>query len=265
MAKFLMRMTTLSLFSLLLLSSSGLAENPAGSDLRALAVDNFMAARTLPHNVEARKLMTASLEKDYLRGKRFIRVRSGRVVAFNFNTADIKASGDGEFNVEVESLWADLNEQVFATVHERLKFIMLQQDWLADDIDFIRSDPRRRLLPFNVVSEKRGKLALAAAKKFIKGVLNRDPELAIRTSTQSFQSQFASQNELETFLRGPSDPSFAAYELQTLTQKDPQEMEVKILMVSVSKGKRGSKSQEARLVVREGKTEWNVDQFELVK
>ena len=73
------------------------------------------------------------------------------------------------------------------------------------------------------------------------------------------------QQELEAFLKGPSDPYFAAYELQTLTQKDPKEMEVKLAMISVSKGKRGSKSQDARLVVREGKTDWNIDEFELVK
>jgi hypothetical protein len=242
-----------------------LAQNSSGSDLRAFAVGSFMAARTLPHNVEARKLKTASLEKDYLRGKRFIRVRSGRVVAFNFKAADLKAPTDSEFSIEVESLWADLNEQLFATVYERLKFIKLKGDWLANDIDFIRSEPRRRLLPFNVVSEKRGKLAIGAAKKFMKGVVNRDPQLAMRSSTQDFQSRFASQEELEAFLKGPSDPYFAAYELQTLTQKDPQEMEVKLTMVSVSKGKSGSKSQEARLVLREGKTDWNVDEFELVK
>jgi hypothetical protein len=99
----------------------------------------------------------------------------------------------------------------------------------------------------------------------MKGVLNRDSQLAMQSLTQSFQSRFKSQEELETFLKGPADPYFAAYELQTLTQKDPKEMEVKLAMISVSKGKRGSKSQDARLVVREGKTDWNVDEFELVK
>ena len=195
-----------------------------------------MAARTLPNNVEARKLMTASLEEDYIRGKKSIRMRSGRVVAFDFKAADIKSPNDKEFSVEVESLWADLNEQIFATVYERLKFIKLKEDWLANDIDFLRSEPRRRVLPFNVVSEKRGKLAMAVAKKFMKGVLNRDPQLAMQSLTQDFQSRFKSQEELETFLKGPADPYFAAYELQTLTQKDPKEMEVKLAMISVSKG-----------------------------
>ena len=266
MAKFLIRITELLFIStVILLQSPALAQNSGSSDLRALVVESFMAARTLPHNVEARKLMTASLEEDYVRGKRSIRMRSGRVVAFDFKAADIKSPNDKEFSIEVESLWADLNEQIFATVYERLKFIKLKEDWLANDIEFIRSEPRRRLLPFNVVSEKRGKLALAVAKKFMKGFLNRDPQLAMQSLTQDFQSRFKSQEELETFLKGPSDPYFAAYELQTLTQRDPKEMEVKLILVSVSKGKRGSKSQDARLVVREGKTDWNVDEFELVK
>ena len=265
-ATFLFRITLVSLIGAATLRQvSGLAQNSGGSDLRTSVVESFMAARTLPHNVEARKLMTASLEEDYLRGKKFIRVRSGRVVAFDFNAATLKAPNDKEFTVEVESLWADLNEQVFATVYERLKFIKLRQDWLADDIEFLRSEPRRRVLPFNVVSEKRGKLALAVAKKFMKGVLNRDPQMAMQSLTQSFQSRFKSQEELEAFLIGPADPYFTAYELQTLTQKDPKEMEVKLAMISVSKSKRGSTSQDARLVVREGKTDWNVDEFELVK
>lgn len=265
MAKLLVRITMLSLIAAMVIpQSSVLAQNP-GSDLRALAVEGFMTARTLPHNVEARKLMTASLEEDYLRGKKFIRVRSGRVVAFDFNAASIKASNDKEFNVEVESLWADLNELIYATVYERLKFIKLKEDWLVNDIDFLRSEPRRRVLPFNVVSEKRGKIALAVAKKFMKGVLNRDTQLAMQSLTQSFQGRFKSQEELETYLKGPSDPYFTAYELQTLTQIDPKEMEVKLAIVNVSKGKRGFTSQDARLVVREGKTDWNIDEFELVK
>lgn len=266
MAKVVIRLTVLSLIcAMALLQFPARAQNLSGSDLRALAVESFMAARTLPHNVEARKLMTASLEEDYVRGKRSIRMRSGRVVAFDFKAGDIKSPNDKEFNVDVESLWADLNEQIFATVYERLKFIKLKEEWLANDIDFLRSEPRRRLLPFNVVSEKRGKLAIAVAKKFMKGVLNRDPQLAMQSLTQSFQSRFKSQEELEAFLKGPSDPHFTAYELQTLTQKDPQEMEVKLTIISVSKGRRGFTSQDARLVIREGKTDWNVDEFELVK
>lgn len=237
-----------------------------GTDLRALSVENFMAARTLPHNVEARKLMTAALEEDYLRGKRLsIRVRSGRVVAFNFDPSSIKASSDKEFEVEVESLWADLNEQVFATQYERISFVKLKDEWLADKIEFIRSVPGRRLLPFNVVSEKRGKLAVGVVKKFMKDFINRNPKSAMQSLTQEFQGRFKSQEELEAFLAGKADPYYAAYELHTLTQKDPKEMEVKLRIYLVSKGKKGAESQEARLIVREGQTDWNIDEFEFVK
>jgi hypothetical protein len=242
------------------------SQTPTGKDLRALAVENFMTARTLEHNVEARKLMTASLEEDYLKGKRLsIRVRSGRVVAFNFDPASIKASNDKEFAVEVESLWADLNEQVFATQYESIKFVRLNQDWLADKIEFLRSVPGRRVLPFNVISEKRGKLAINVVKKFMKDFINRNPRLAMLSLTQEFQNRFKSQEELEDFLAGSADPYYAAYELHTLTQKDPREMEVKLRIYRVSRGKKGAESQEARLVVREGKTDWNIDDFEFIK
>jgi hypothetical protein len=245
---------------------AGQVAQPGGTDLRALAVENFMAARTLRDNVEARKLMTAALEQDYQRGKRLsIRVRSGRIVAFNYDPASIKSSGDKAFEGQVESLWADLNEQVFATQYERIKFIKFKDDWLADEIEFLKSVPGRRVLPFNVVSEKRGKLAVETVKKFMKDFINRNPTLAIESLTQEFQNRFRSQQELEAFLVGPTDPYYAAYELHTLTQTDPREMEVKLKIYLVSKGKKGAESQEARLVVKEGKTDWNIDQFEFIK
>lgn len=260
------RTLVLFAFCLGLAGDTGSAQAGGITDLRALAVENFMAARTLEHNVEARKLMTASLEEDYLRGKRLsIRVRSGRVVAFNFDPASIKGSGDKQFEVEVESLWADLNEQVFATQYERIKFVKVKEDWLADKIEFLRSVPGRRLLPFNVVSEKRGKLAIGVVKKFMKDFISRKPKLAMQSLTQEFQSRFKSQEELEAFLAGPTDPYYAAYELHTLTQKDPKEMEVKLRIYLVSRGKKGAESQEARLIVREGKTDWNIDEFEFIK
>jgi hypothetical protein len=245
---------------------AGQVTQTGGTDLRALALENFMAARTLRDNVEARKLMTASLEEDYLRSKRLsIRVRSGRIVAFNYDPASIKGSGDRSFEAQAESLWADLNEQIFATQYEKIKFVKLKDDWLADEIEFLRSVPGRRLLPFNVVSEKRGKLAVNTVKKFMKDFINRNPKLAMQSLTQEFQSRFKSQEELETFLAGPTDPYYAAYELHTLTQTDPREMEVKLRIYLVSKGKKGAESQEARLVVKEGKTDWNIDMFEFVK
>ena len=42
-------------------------------------------------------------------------------------------------------------------------------------------------------------------------------------------------------------------------------MEVKLKIYLVSKGKEGTAIQEARLIIREGKTDWNVDEFELTK
>ena len=248
-----------------LCTKSTLAQAKNEYDLRAAVVEQFMAARTFEYDVEARKLMTASLEDDYLHNKRLsIRVRSGRVVSFNFDASKITPSGDKAFTADVESFWADLNEMLFATQNERIKFILVKDQWLADGIKFMKSVPRPRLLPFNLVSEKRGKLALSVVKKLMKAVINRDPKIALQVLTQEFQSKFQSQDELEKFLFGSADPSYAAYEVNTLTQKDTKEMEVRVKLFRVVKGKRGITSQDVRLTVREGKSDWNIDDFELV-
>ncbi len=254
-----------SLFAFSLCSKSALAQTKNEYDLRGAVVEQFMAARTLEHDVEARKLMTATLEDHYLHNKRLsIRVRSGRVVSFNFDSSKITPSGDKEFAADVESLWADLNEMLFATQYERIKFILVKDQWLANEIKFVKSVPRPRLLPFNLVSEKRGKFALEVVKKLMKALINRDPKVAFQVLTQEFQSQFHSEDELKNFLFGPADPSYAAYEVNTLTQKDPKEMEVRVKIYRVVKGKKGITSQDVRLTVREGKSDWNIDEFELV-
>jgi len=246
----------------LIISSKLLFAQNTPVDLRAAAVEAFMSARTLEHNVEARKLMTANLEDDYLHNKRLsIRVRSGRVVAFNFDPAKITQSGEKEFQAEVESIWADLNEQVFATQRERLKFVRVKNEWLADKIEFIESLPVKRLLPFNVESEKRGKLALAVIKKFMKAVINRDTKTAVQYTTQEFQRKLKGQEGLEQFLTGPSDPRYAAYDVRRLTQTNPGTMEARVGLYLVRTGKRGFETVEARLVVKEGKTDWNIDDF----
>src|SRR5438552_17822850 len=171
----------MSTLFLLIFSYACFAVADSQADLRAAVVEAFMAARTLEHDVEARKLMTADLEHDYLHKKRLsIRVRSGRVVAFDFDPATFVQSNEREFQLDVESIWADLNEQVFATQYERLKFVKVKNEWLADKIEFIRSVPGKKLLPFNVESEKRAKLALAVVKKFMKAVVNRNPKAAIQ-------------------------------------------------------------------------------------
>lgn len=236
----------------------------SSSDLKAAVVEAFMSARTLEHNVEARKLMTADLEHDYLHKKRLsIRVRSGRVVAFDFDPAKIAQSGDKEFSLDVESIWADLNEQVFATQYERIKFLKVKNEWLANDIDFIRSIPGKRLLPFNVESDKRAQLALAVVKKFMKAVVNHELQSAIQSTTQEFQTNIGGQEKLEQLLTGPVEPHYTAYDLRTFTQKDKKEIEMKVGLYLAHRGKKGVIVAEARLTLRQGKTEWNVDDFQL--
>jgi len=235
-------------------------------DLQDAVVEAFMAARTLEYDVEARKLMTAGLEHDYLHKKRLsIRVRSGRVVAFNFDPAKIVQSGDKEFSLEVESIWADLNEKVFATQYERIKFLKVKNEWLADKIDFIRSVPGKRLLPFNVESDKRAELALAAVRNFMKAVVNHELKSAIQHTTQEFQTNVGGKDNLEQLLTGPVEPHYAAYDLRTFTQKDKKEIEMKVGLFLVNRGKKGVIVNEARLTLRQGKTDWNVDDFQLEK
>jgi len=238
----------------------------ADADTKSASVDLFMVARTMESDVEARKLMTANLEDAYLHNKRLsVRVRSGRVVAYSFDPFKISSNGEKEFRVEVESLWADLNEIVYATQVEKIKFINVKDSWLADGIDFIKTVPRPRLLPFNVASEKRGKEALSVAKIFMKGLINRNPKIITQRLTQDFQSRYKSQEEIEKYLFGPSEPQFVAYEPSTLTQREPGEMEVRVRIFRVYQGKRGSESQEARLTVKEGRTDWNIADFEFFK
>jgi hypothetical protein len=191
-------------------------------------------------------------------------VKSGRVVAYNFEPSKISSLGDKSFRIEVESLWADLNEIVYATQVEKIKFVKVKDDWFADEIDFIKTVPRPRVLPFNVASEKRGKEALSVAKLFMKGLINRNAKQMTQRLTQDFQSRFSSPEEMEKYLFGPSEPHFVAYEPNTLTQREPGEMEVKVRIFQVSQGKRGSGSQEAKLTVKEGRTDWNIAEFEFL-
>ena len=181
------------------------------------------------------------------------------------NPPQLASSGEKEFRIEVESLWADLNEIVYATQVEKIKFVKVRDEWLADGIDFIKTVPRPRVLPFNVASEKRGKEALSVAKIFMKGLINRNAKLVTQRLTQDFQSRFSSSEEMEKYLFGPSEPHFVAYEPNTLTQREPGEMEVKVRIFQVTQGKRGSGSQEAKLTVKEGRTDWNISEFEFLQ
>jgi len=238
-------------------------ENPP-LDLKGTVVEAFMAARTIENDVEARKLMTAGLEHDYTHKKRLsIRVRSGRLVSFDFDPARITQSGNKTFSIEVESIWADLNEQVFATQYERLKFVKVRNEWLADEIEFIRSVPGKKLLPFNVESDKRAQFALAVVKKFLKEVANRQPRTATQFTTQEFQTNVGGQEKLEQLLTGPVEPHYTAFDLRTFTQKDKKEIEMKVGLYLVRTGRKGTLVAEARLILRQGKSEWNVDDFQV--
>lgn len=185
-------------------------------------------------------------------------------MAYNFDPDKITMLGDKAFRLEVESLWADLNEIVYATQIEKIKFLKVREEWLADEIDFVKTVPRPRVLPFNVASEKRGKDALAAAKIFMKGLINRNAKMVTQRLTQDFQSRYSSPQEMEKFLFGPEEPHFVAYEPNSLTQIEPGEMEVRVRIFLVAQGRRGSASQEARLTVKEGRSDWNISDFEFL-
>ncbi|MEW5975555.1 MAG: hypothetical protein AB1898_07085 [Acidobacteriota bacterium] len=242
------------------------APQDGSSDLRVSAVEAFMSARTLNHNVEARKLMTASLENEYLKSKRLsVRVRSGRVVAFTFDLKSLTVSGDDEFQVTVESLWADLNEQVSATQVEKLKFVKFRNEWLADKIEFVKSIPGDKVAPFNIESEKRARFALNAAKKFMRALVNRDSKAVIQNTTQDFQGRFKDSAEMERVLFGPTDPYYSAYDVRALTQKAMGEVEIRVRLYQVERGRQGFKTVEATLMTKEGKTDWNVDSFQMTE
>ena len=235
-------------------------------DSKEKAVSAFMAARTLPDNTEARKLMTSALEGRYLRNKKLsTRVRGGRVAAFDYDPSKIQASGEKEFQTEVNCVWADWNELAYETQIEQLKFVKVRGDWLADEIHFVRSVPFPGLPPFSLEQQKAGKDALSVAKKFGKALVNRDPIQATQCVTEEYQNQFRESGAWEKFIAGPSTPHYAAYDLRDVAFKGTSEVEVKIGLYHTEWEKRGFNATEARLSVREGRTQWQVDDFELIK
>ncbi len=227
------------------------------------AVRAFMAARTLRHNVEARRLMTAELEKRYLRGKRLsIRVRSGRVAAFSLRPASIFPLGKDKFQAAVSSTWVDLNNQVSSRVDEQIRFVKINGDWLAEEIKFLRSVPRRPILPFNVVSEKQAKFAMRVAKQFMRHLINRDVEDATRLLTQGFQSRFESQGGMGEFLLGSDNPAYVAFEVTSLVQTEPGRMTMGTTLYLATRGETGFERLEASLVLKRGSLDWIVDGVE---
>lgn len=249
-------------------------KNASGySSLKNVSVDSnldkvnvvkaFMAARTLRHNVAARKLMTARLEKRYLRGKRLsIRVRSGRVAAFYFRPAGIFPLGDDKFQVSVESTWVDLNNQVSSRVNEQIRFVKIRGDWLAEDIKFLRSDPRRPIMPFNVASEKRAKFAMMVAKRFMRHLIDRNVEAASQLLTQAFQSRFENQQVMSQYLLGSEDPAYVAFEVTSLVQTETDRMTMGTTIYLAASGETGFERLEASLILHRGSLDWVVDGLE---
>lgn len=227
------------------------------------AVKAFMAARTLRHNVEARKLMTAKLEKRYLRGKRLsIRVRSGRIAAFNFSPAAIFDVGGDKFQVSVESTWVDLNNQVSSRVNEQIRFVKFRGGWLAEDIKFLKSDPRRPIMPFNVASEKRAKFAMMVAKQFMRHLIDRNLEAASQLLTQGFQGRFENQRVMSEFLLGTEDPAYVAFEVTSLVQTEPDRMTMGTTLFLAAGGETGFQRLEASVILKRGSLDWVVDGME---
>ena len=250
----------------LFLIPAAAARGELPADSKEVAINAFMAARTLPDNVEARKLMTASLEGNYLKGKRLSpRVRSGRVVAFDYNSSTIRASGEKQFQVEVSCTWADLNELAYETQLERLTFVKVRNDWLADDIDLVKKVPFQGLPPLSLEQQKAGRGALAAAKRFAKAVVNRNPKLASQLVTQEYQNQFRTPEAWEDFLAGRSAPRYAAFDLREFTLTSDSAADVKIGLYQVEYGKRGASVAKAQISLQQGKTDWYVDDFQLIK
>lgn len=242
-----------------------IAQSGPASD-KETVIDEFMTARLPADSVEARKLMTATLEDEYLHSKRLsVRVRSGRVVAFEFDPSRIITSGDKEFQVEVKSIWADFNEQVYETQFERLKFVKVGSDWLADKIHFLRAVPYAGLPPFKLEDQKRARSALTIAKRFAKARVNRNPKAAAQLVSQQYLNQFQDQSSWDSFIAGSSALLFTAYEVRDLKVQQTGEVEVTLGFYLVERAKRGSRVVEAHLGLKEGRSDWYVDDFEIVK
>lgn len=235
----------------------------SSQDSKVSVVKTFMAARALRHNVEARKQMTARLEKAYLRGKRLsIRVRSGRVAAFSFRPTSIFPIDHEKFLVSVESTWVDLNNQVSSTVLEQIKFIKINREWVADEITFLKSTPRRPVLPFNIASEKQAKFSVRVAKRFMKHLVDRDLEKATHLLTQKFQSQFTSREIMRKYLLGSENPTYVAFEVTSLVQTEPKQITIGTTLYLAVVGEMGFERLDASLILTRGSFDWIVDGIE---
>jgi len=229
---------------------------------RTAAVDVFMNARLLEHNVAARNLMTANLENAYLRNKKLsVRVKSGRIVSYDFDPERMITSGEKEFGAEVTSVWADLNEQVFETQRERIKFLALRGEWFADEIDLLKKEPIPGLPPMDLENAKQIKFAVAVAKKFAKAIINRNYPLILQLTSQEYQARFKNQDEMMGFLCSGENPRYSAVDVRNYRVKDPREISFQLGFYRVAKGKRGCEVAEVEVVTKEGSLDWNVVEF----
>jgi hypothetical protein len=252
---------------LLILSSASLltaAEAKVSGEACAAAVEAFMNARLLEHNVAARNLMTANLENAYLRSKKLsVRVKSGRIVTYDFDPAKITHSGEKEFNAEITSLWADLNEQVFETQREKIKFLMLRGEWLADEIELLKKDPLPGLPPVDLEVAKQMKYAATVAKKFAKAIINRNPASIVQLTSQEFQARYKSPEELIAHLCSGENPRYSAFDVRNYQVKDPQEISFQVRFYRITQGKRGGELVEAEIVTKEGSLDWSVVDYKV--
>lgn len=225
-------------------------------------IDAFMIARMLEHNVSARNLMTAELEKDYLRGKKLsVRVKAGRIAAYDFDPSRINLNNPDSFEVDVRSLWADLNEQVFDFQTERIKFKSIRNEWFADQIDLLKKEPVPGLPVMDIENAKRVKLAVAIAKKFARALVTRNTTSLLQVTSQEFQKKFPSYQVMVESLCGPADPFYTAFGLKDYNLLSAEEIDFTLLLYQTSKGKRGFSIKEMQLVTTQGSLDWMVTDF----
>jgi hypothetical protein len=235
-------------------------------DSKIATVDAFMNARMLEHNVAARNLMTARLENDYLRGKKLsVRIKSGRIISYDFDPSSLKPEEGQEFEIVVSTTCADLNEQVYGTQREKIKFTRLNNEWMADDINLIQKEPVPGLPPMDLENAKRIKFAVSVAKKFAKAVIKRDAPSLLQVTTQEYQRRFSNSQSMIDTLGSPRDFTYNAFGLKGYSVKNPEQIDFTMIYYQVSKGKRGHTLIEARVTTHQGSLDWLVEdcQFHL--
>jgi hypothetical protein len=248
---------------LLWLGNPLMAEDKAAT-LKTKVVEAFMSARMLEDNVAARNLMTANLEDAYLHNKKLsVRVRSGRIAAFDFDPASIETPNNKEFHVTVRSVWADLNEQVYEMETERLKFVSLNNEWLADGIDFLKKIPIPGPPSLQMEDIKRFKMAATTAKKFSKAIVNQNGPLIMELTSQKFHNEFKSAQTLLAPLLSTPSLYCSAYDWRDYKVITPKQIEFKVGFYMARKGGSGFTEVEATFLTEEGASGYTVASFAL--